>query len=157
MTPSELVGNTCHLTLRALGKTQALALVFLGIRKARVNRQDASRIAVTRSVREQQALARRPPQVALHAAGDLVLTQQLAIAHETVAGQLNLVPVRGLAPLIKRHGGLDHVFALKLTLGALIDQHIQRRIYLTAHSIGQDTKLAAHASLPRRPSASVKR
>ena len=49
------------------------------------------------------------------------------------------------------------MFALKLTLGTLIDQHIQRRIYLTAHSIGQDTKLAAHASLPRRPSASVER
>ena len=62
-----------------------------------------------------------------------------------------------MAPLIERHGGLDHVFALKLTLGALIDQHIQRRIYLTAHSVGQDTKLAAHASLPRRPSASVER
>ena len=157
MTTGELIGNTRNFALRTLGKTKTLALVFLGIRKARVNRQDAGRIAVTRSVREQQALARRPPQVALHAAGGLVLTQQLAIAHETVTGQLNLAPVRCLAPLIERHGGLDHVFALKLTLGTLIDQHIQRRIYLTAHSIGQDTKLAAHASLPRRPSASVER
>ena len=103
MTTGELIGNARNFALRTLGKTKTLALVFLGIRKARVNRQDASRIAVTRSVREQQALARRPPQVALHAAGGLVLTQQLAIAHETVTGQLNLVPVRCLAPLIERH------------------------------------------------------
>ena len=84
MTTGELIGNARNFALRTLGKTKTLALVFLGIRKARVNRQDASRIAVTRSVREQQALARRPPQVALHAAGGLVLTQQLAITHETV-------------------------------------------------------------------------
>ena len=84
MTSGELVGNTCHLTLRALGKAQALALVFLGVRKARIDRQDASRIAIACGVRHQQALARGPPQVSLHAARRLILAQQFAITHETV-------------------------------------------------------------------------
>ena len=118
MTSGKLVGNTRHLTLRALGKAQTLALVFLGVRKARIDRQDASRIAIACDVRHQQALARGPPQVSLHAARRLILAQQFAITHETVTSQLNLIPVRGLAPLIKRHGGLDHALALKQTLGA---------------------------------------
>ncbi len=58
MTTGELIGNARNFAVRTLGKTKTLALVFLGIRKARVNRQDAGRIAVARSVREQQALAR---------------------------------------------------------------------------------------------------
>ena len=107
-------------------------------------------------MRHQQALARRPPQISLHAARRLVLTQQLAITHETVTSQLNLIPVRGLAPLIKRHGGLDHTLALKQTLGTLIPQHIQRRVHLAAHGVGKNTKLAAYAGLPCRPGASVK-
>ena len=156
MTSGKLVGNTCHLTLRALGKAQTLALVFLGVRKARIDRQDASRIAIACGVRHQQALARGPPQVSLHAARRLILAQQFAITHETVTSQLNLIPVRGLAPLIKRHGGLDHALALKQTLGTLVPQHIQRRVHLAAHGVGKNTKLAAYAGLPCRPGASVK-
>ena len=157
MTAGELVGNARNLALRALGKTEALALVFLGIRKTRIDRQDTSRIAVARGVCHQQALTRGPPQVALHAASGLILAQQFAIAHEAVTSQLNLIPVRGLAPLIQGHGGLDHALALKLTLGSLVTQHVQRRIHLTAHGIGQNAQLATHASLPRRPGASIER
>ena len=156
MTSGELVGNTCHLTLCALGKAQTLALVFLGVRKARIDWQDASRVAVAGGMRQQQTLARGPPQVSFHTARRLVLTQQLAIAHETVTSQLSLAPVRGLAPLIERHSGLDHTLALKQTLGALIPQHIQRRVHLAAHGIGKNTKLAAYAGFPCRPGASVK-
>ena len=108
-------------------------------------------------MREQQALARRPPQVALHATGGLVLTQKFAVTYQAVARQPNLIPVGGLAPLIECHGGLDHALTLKLTLGAFVPQHIQSRIHLAAHGVGKNTKLAAHASLPRRPSASVER
>ena len=156
MAAGELVGNTRNLALGALGKPKALTLIFLGIRKTRVDRQNASRITVARGVRHQKALARGPPQVSLHAARSLVLTQQLAITYETVTSQLNLAPVRGLAPLIKRHGGFDHVFALKQTLGTFVPQHVQSRIHLATHGVGKNTKLAAHASLPRRPGASVK-
>ena len=106
-------------------------------------------------MRKDEALARRPPQVALYATSGLILAQQLAITHETVASQLNLVPVRGLAPLIKRHGSFDHALALKLTLGALVAQHIQSRIHLAAHGIGQNAELATHASLPCRPGAGI--
>ena len=157
MTSGELIGNTCHLTLRTLGKTQALALVFLGVRKARIDRQNAGRVSVARSMRKEQALARRPPQVALHAAGCLVLTQKLAVTYQAVTRQPNLIPVGCLAPLIERHGCLDHALTLKLTLGAFVPQHIQRRVYLAAHGVCKNTKLAAHASLPCRPGASIER
>ena len=157
MATGELIGDARNFALRALGKTEAFALVFLGIRKARIDRKDAGRVAVTRGMCKEEALARRPPQAALYAASDLVLAQQLAIAHETVASQLNLVPVRGLAPLIKRHGSLDHALALKLTLGALVAQYIQSRIHLAAHGIGQNAEFATHASLPRGPCAGIER
>ena len=157
MTSGKFVGDTRNFTLRTLGKTEALALVFLGIRKTRVNRQDAGRIAVTCGMRKEQALTRRPPQGAFYAAGGLVLAQQLAIAHQTVASQLNLIPIGGLAPLVERHGGLSHALALKQALGALIVQHIQRRVHLAAHGIGKNTELAAHASLPCGPCAGIER
>ena len=86
MTTGEFIGDARNFALRALGKTKTFALVFLGIRKTRVNRQDAGRIAVTCGMRQQQTLTRRPPQVALHAASRLILAQQLSVSYETVTG-----------------------------------------------------------------------
>ena len=38
MATSELIGDARNFALRALGKTEAFALVFLGVRKARIDR-----------------------------------------------------------------------------------------------------------------------
>ena len=157
MATGELIGHARNFTLCALGKPKTPALVFLGIRKTRIDRQDAGRISVARSMRKKQALARRPPQVALHAAGGLLLMQKLAVTYQAVARQPHLIPVGGLAPLIERHGCLDHALTLKLTLGAFVPQHIQRRVHLAAHGVSKNTKLAAHAGLPCRPGASIER
>ena len=50
MATGELIGDARNFALRALGKTEAFALVFLGIRKARIDRKDAGRVAVTRGM-----------------------------------------------------------------------------------------------------------
>ncbi len=155
VTAGQLVGHAGLFGVRALAQAQTAALVFLRVRKARVDRQHQRRVAVARTTGKHQTLTRRPPQLTLDRALHLGLVEQLAIAHQAVAGELHAIPVGVGSPLVKGLGSLDHALALKLAMHALLVQLVERRIDLTAHGVCRHAQQAALARAPRRPSAGI--
>ena len=107
---------------------------------------------------QQHTLTRGPPQFARKGARHKArLLEQLAVAHQSVAGELQFVRIGALGPLLHRSRGLHHAFALEHSVRALIIQRIQRRVHLAAHGIRSNAHQTARARLPSGPCTGVER
>ena len=161
----ELVGHTGDARVHALRQAQTTTLVLFGIGQARIHRQHRRRVRAARSGQafracggQQHTLTRGPPQFARKGARHKArLLEQLAVAHQSVAGELQLVRIGALGPLLHRGRGLHHAFALEHSVRALIIQRIQRRVHLAAHGIRSNTHQTARARLPSGPCTGVER